>query len=48
MDMSGRELVSGLGNNGFATIAIDQLTNGHYLVQIVSENSNETLSFIKQ
>jgi len=48
LDMSGRELVSGQGNNGFAQIAIDQLTNGHYLVQIVSENTNETLSFIKQ
>ncbi len=48
MDMSGRELVSGQVYNGFAQIAIDQLTNGHYLVQIVSENSNETLSFIKQ
>ena len=48
MDMSGRELVSGQVNNGFAKIAIESLTNGHYLVQIVSENSNETLSFIKQ
>ena len=48
LDMSGRELVSGQGNNGLAKIAIESLTNGHYLVQIVSENSNETLSFIKQ
>lgn len=48
LDMSGRELVSGQGNNGFAKIAIESLTKGHYLVQIVSENSNETLSFIKQ
>ncbi len=48
MDMSGRELVSGQVNNGFAKIAIESLTNGHYLVQIASENANETLSFIKQ
>ena len=48
LDMSGRELVSGQVSNGFAKIAIESLTNGHYLVQIASENANETLSFIKQ